>query len=87
MNEHFINEHFINEHFTKEKEKNMPYINIKITDENVSKEQKQQLIEGTTQLMVDVLQKSPATTFVVIDEVNTDNWGIGFESVTEIRRK
>ena len=64
----------------------MPYVNIKITDEGVSKEQKQQLIQGATQLLIDVLDKNPATTMVVIDEVNTDNWGIGFDQVTELRK-
>lgn len=65
----------------------MPYINIKVTDENVTKEQKQALIKGTTQLLVEVLNKKPETTFVVIDEVNTDNWGIGFDQVTEILKR
>ena len=60
----------------------MPYVNIKITNEGVTKEQKQRLIQGATQLLVDVLGKKPATTVVVIDEVNTDNWGIGGETVT-----
>lgn len=64
----------------------MPYVNIKITDEGVTKEQKHQLIQGVTQLLVDILGKNPATTVVVIDEVNTDNWGIGFDQVTELRR-
>lgn len=64
----------------------MPYVNIKITDEGVSKEQKQALIEGATQLLVDVLGKNPATTFVIIEEVSTDNWGIGFDQVTELRK-
>ncbi|SGZ02346.1 Putative tautomerase [Moritella viscosa] len=65
----------------------MPYINIKITDEQVTKEQKAQLIAGATQLLVDVLGKNPKTTVVVIDEVNTDNWGIGGEVVTTLRQK
>jgi 4-oxalocrotonate tautomerase len=65
----------------------MPYVNIKITDEGVTKAQKRQLIQGATQLLVDVLGKNPATTVVVIDEVNTDNWGIGFDQVTELRKK
>ncbi len=65
----------------------MPYVNIKITNENVTKEQKARLIERATQLLVDVLKKNPATTVVVIDEVNTDNWGIGGECVTEIRKR
>jgi 4-oxalocrotonate tautomerase len=65
----------------------MPYVSIKITNENVTKEKKVKLIEGVTQLLVDVLNKNPATTVVVIDEVNTDNWGIGGECVTEIRKR
>ena len=65
----------------------MPYVNIKITNEGVTKEQKQRLIQGATQLLVDVLGKNPATTVVVIDEVDTDNWGIGFEQVTELRKR
>jgi 4-oxalocrotonate tautomerase len=65
----------------------VPYINVRITDEDVTKEQKQAIIKGCTQLMVDVLNKKPATTFVVIDEVDTDNWGIGFDQVTELRKQ
>ncbi|MFT5717198.1 MAG: 4-oxalocrotonate tautomerase [Oleiphilaceae bacterium] len=65
----------------------MPYINIKITDEQVTKEQKEALIKGATQLLVDVLGKNPKTTVVVIDEVNTDNWGVGGEVVTKLRAK
>ena len=65
----------------------MPYVNIKITNEGVTKEQKQRLIQGATQLLVDVLGKNPASTVVVIDEVNTGNWGIGFEQVTELRKR
>lgn len=65
----------------------MPYINVKITNENVTNEQKKAIIKGCTQLMVDVLNKNPSTTFVVIEEVNTDNWGIGFEQVTELRKQ
>ncbi|MFO7704817.1 MAG: 4-oxalocrotonate tautomerase family protein [Halopseudomonas sp.] len=64
----------------------MPYVNIKITDEGVTTEQKRQLVQGTTQLLVDVLGKNPATTFVLIEEVSTDNWGIGYQLVTELRQ-
>jgi 4-oxalocrotonate tautomerase len=65
----------------------MPYVNIKITKENVTSEQKAELISGVTKLLVDVLGKNPATTVVVIDEVETDNWGIGGEQVTKRRQK
>jgi 4-oxalocrotonate tautomerase len=63
----------------------MPYINVNITNENVTNKQKQAIIKGCTQLMVDVLDKNPSTTFVVINEVDTDNWGIGFDQVTNLR--
>ncbi|MBI6283490.1 4-oxalocrotonate tautomerase family protein [Proteus mirabilis] len=63
----------------------MPYVNIKITREGATTEQKEQLIAGATQLLVDVLGKNPATTVVVIDEVDTDNWGIGGKTVTDLR--
>lgn len=65
----------------------MPYVNIRITDEGVTKEQKQALIKGATDLLVNVLGKNPATTVVVIDEINTDNWGVAGEQVTELRKK
>jgi 4-oxalocrotonate tautomerase len=65
----------------------MPYVNIKITREGATSEQKAALIKGATQLLVDVLNKNPATTVVVIDEVETDNWGIEGISVTERRKQ
>ncbi len=65
----------------------MPYVNIRITREGATAEQKARLIAGATQLLVDVLGKNPQTTVVVIDEVETDNWGIGGESVTERRKQ
>ncbi|MGC9518508.1 MAG: 2-hydroxymuconate tautomerase family protein [Desulfuromonadaceae bacterium] len=65
----------------------MPYVNIKITREGATSEQKTRLIEGATQLLVDVLGKNPATIVVVIDEVDTDNWGVGGESITVRRKK
>ena len=63
----------------------MPYVNIKITREGATPAQKAELIQGVTDLLVSVLDKNPATTVVVIDEVDTDNWGVGGESIT-VRR-
>lgn len=65
----------------------MPYVNIKITRESVTKEQKASLIAGVTELLVQVLDKNPATTFVVIDEVEMEDWGIGGLPVEDYRRK
>lgn len=64
----------------------MPYVNIKITRDGATREQKAALIAGATRLLVDVLGKNPATTVVVIDEIDTDHWGIGGIAVTERRR-
>ena len=64
----------------------MPYVNIKITNEGATAEQKAELIAGVTSLLQRVLNKNPQTTVVVIEEVSTDNWGIGGESVTVRRR-
>ena len=65
----------------------MPYVNIKVTGgkEAPTVEQKAALIKGATQLLVDVLGKNPQTTFVIIEEVDMDSWGIGGLSST-VRR-
>lgn len=70
----------------------MPYVNIKITREGgpdgtgSTAEQKAALIKGTTDLLVKVLNKTPATTFVVIDEVALEDWGVGGLPVAEYRK-
>jgi 4-oxalocrotonate tautomerase len=63
----------------------MPYVNIKITREGATPAQKAELIAGVTDLLVRVLDKSPATTFVVINEVALEDWGIGGLPVQEYR--
>ncbi|MEV6334765.1 4-oxalocrotonate tautomerase family protein [Nocardia vinacea] len=65
----------------------MPYVNIKVTNEGVTREQKTQLIKGVTDLLRDVLGKDPATTFVVIDEVELTDWGIGGMNVEDWRKQ
>ncbi|MFD2206126.1 tautomerase family protein [Kiloniella antarctica] len=70
----------------------MPYVNIKVTKEGgldgtgPTVEQKGELIKGVTDLLEKVLNKNPATTFVVIDEVALEDWGIGGLSVPEFRK-
>lgn len=63
----------------------MPYVNIKVTKEGVTRRQKEERIHGVTKLRVDILGKNPQTTVVVIEEIDTDNWGIGGETVTRRR--
>lgn len=64
----------------------MPYVNIKITREGATPRQKAELIAGVTELLVQVLDKSPSTTFVVIDEVALEDWGVGGLPVADYRR-
>lgn len=63
----------------------MPYVNIQVTDEGVTTEQKTVLIERTTALLQEVLDKDPATTHVVISEVSLDNWGVRGVPVRALR--
>ncbi len=65
----------------------MPFVNIKITKDGATAEQKAELIKGVTRMLADVLGKNPQTTVVVIEEVETDNWGIGGETVTARRKQ
>jgi 4-oxalocrotonate tautomerase len=65
----------------------MPYVNIQITREGATAAQKTELIRGATDLLVRVLNKSPATTFVIINEVATDNWGVAGQPVTLLRQQ
>lgn len=63
----------------------MPYINIRVTDTNVTKEQKRLLIEGATQLVINILNKKSESTHVVIDEIPIENWG--FNGKQSLRTK
>ncbi|MEP3429098.1 MAG: 4-oxalocrotonate tautomerase family protein [Roseibium sp.] len=63
----------------------MPYVHIQVTDEGVTQDQKALLIKGSTDLLVDVLGKDPSTTFVVIEEVKLEDWGIGGLPVEKYR--
>jgi 4-oxalocrotonate tautomerase len=65
----------------------MPFVNIKITRDGVTPGKKAEVIRRVTQVMVDVLGKNPATTMVLIEEVETDNWGVGGETVTARRKQ
>lgn len=53
----------------------MPFIHVMITGDKASRDQKKQIVEGVTKIMVDVLHKDPLHTHVVISEVPADNWG------------
>lgn len=63
----------------------MPYVNITITRKGVTPDQKRWLTAGANDLLVEVLGKNPKTTFVVIDEIEMEDWGVGGLPVAEFR--
>jgi len=65
----------------------MPYIKIEVTREEVTREQKQQLIKGVTDLITHVLNKDPHLTHVVIQEIELDNWGYAGDQVSVLREQ
>lgn len=62
----------------------MPYVELNLTT-GVTKRQKEQLVEGITDLLVKVLDKNPSSTQIVIKEIETDSWGISGRSVKRLR--
>ena len=65
----------------------MPYIKIEVTREGVTREQKQAIIKGVTDVMTSVLNKDPQLTHVVIQEIDLDDWGFAGEQVSVLREK
>ena len=64
----------------------MPYINLQITKDGVTKEQKAQIVKEFTDTLVRVLNKQPDRTHIVIQEIETDNWGLSGMLTTELRK-
>ena len=65
----------------------MPYVNVKITKDGVTKSQKEQIVRDITDSLVKTLGKKPEHIHIVIDEVETDNWGFAGMLTTEYRKK
>ena len=65
----------------------MPYVNVKITKDGATREQKARIIAEITRTLQDVLGKKPEHTHIVIDEVELDNWGFAGQLTSELRKK
>ena len=65
----------------------MPYIKIEITREGVTRERKQKIIKGVTDVITNVLNKDPHLTHVVIQEVELDDWGYAGTQTSVLREK
>jgi 4-oxalocrotonate tautomerase len=81
-------------HGSLAKDTNMPFVNIKITREGTgpgrnapTAEEKARVIQGVSQVLLDVLNKPLDATFVVIEEVELDNWGWQGLPVSELRKR
>jgi 4-oxalocrotonate tautomerase len=65
----------------------MPYVNVRITRDGVTADQKRQIVEEITGTLVRVLGKRPEHTHVIIDEVEPENWGFAGMLTTEYRKQ
>lgn len=65
----------------------MPYVNVRITKDGVTPEQKRRIVEEITRTLVEVLGKKPEHTHVVIDEVEPENWGFAGMLTTDYRNR
>ncbi|WP_192563148.1 tautomerase family protein [Pseudomonas gozinkensis] len=65
----------------------MPFVSVRITRDGVTREQKAQVIAEITETLERVLNKRPDLTHIVIEEVDTDNWGYAGITTTEYRRQ
>ncbi|ACN98252.1 conserved domain protein [Sulfurihydrogenibium azorense Az-Fu1] len=61
----------------------MPYVNVKVAGK-LTKEQKEKIVEGITKLLEEVANKPPQSTYVVIDEVDRENWGKGGKLLSDL---
>ncbi|MCY1242058.1 putative tautomerase [compost metagenome] len=64
----------------------MPFVSVRITRDGVTREQKAQVIAEITDTLQRVLGKRPDLTHIVIEEVDTDNWGYAGMTTTQYRK-
>ena len=60
----------------------MPYVNVKVAG-SLTKEQKAEIAEKMTKVLEEVAGKPPSLTYVVIDEVEREDWAVGGKLLTE----
>ena len=65
----------------------MPMVNVKITREGATAKQKNQVMAEMTEVLARVMGKNPETTIVIIEEVETENWGIAGQPVSDRRKQ
>ncbi len=63
----------------------MPFVNIKLIPDGITTEQKERVIAGVTKVLQDELGKNPEATLVIIEALESDNWGRGGQSIAKRR--
>ncbi len=65
----------------------MPYINIRIAkSDDVGADKKAELIKETSKVISKILNKKPESTYIIIDEVEPDSWGVGEKTLLDMRK-
>ena len=64
----------------------MPYVNVRITKDGVTAEQKARIVAEITRTLQQVLGKRPEHTHIVIDEIEPENWGFSGMLTAEYRK-
>ena len=65
----------------------MPYVNVRITKDGATSQQKAQIVAEITDTLKRVLGKNPEHTHIIIDEIDPENWGYAGVLTTEFRRQ
>lgn len=63
----------------------MPYVNVRITKDGVTKEKKGQIVKEITATLQNVLGKKPNHIHIVIDLIDEENWGFSGMLTDEYR--
>jgi len=58
----------------------MPFVHVRLTGP-ITAEQKDRVMRGMTDVLVNELGKNPAMTWVVLEEVSREDWGVNGVSV------
>jgi len=62
----------------------VPYVKVEIAKGIATVDQKRAVIRRMTEVLVEELRRNPEYVFVVIDEIETDNWGRKGVTLTDL---
>jgi 4-oxalocrotonate tautomerase len=66
----------------------MPFVNVKLVKQQVDAMQKQALVDGLMDIVVNIMHRDPQLTVITIDELDQTNWMIGGKPIhAEVENK